>query len=381
MNSQQNLTKKTKDELLRMAKSKKIKNYSAMDKKALVGILSKKTSSKAKTTKAKKTVVAKKPARRRSLIKGILTKAALKESKAAITKKEPTPAYTTSVYKEKVEEAKFSTPYLYSAQPESEFQFPCGYGDNKIVIMARDPWWVYAYWEITDQREAEVKRQISKQNLTAIKSILRIYDVTDIDFNGKNANSYFDIKLSGLAKNWYVNTGIPNRAYCVDIGILTKEGKFFTLARSNVVRTPRYGMSDVFDEEWMCAEEDYWRMFGLSGGFGIGRSSLEMKEMFKKRLLEQITSGVSSISSPMKRVSVSKGFWLVVDAELIVYGATEPDAKVTVCGRPIQLKKDGSFSLRFSLPDGKQVIPVEATSSDGKDKRKITPTVSRHTEK
>lgn len=42
-------------------------------------------------------------------------------------------------------------------------------------------------------------------------------------------------------------------------------------------------------------------------------------------------------------------FWLVADAELIVYGATEPDASVTIGGRPIKLNADGTFRYHTSL--------------------------------
>ena len=143
-------------------------------------------------------------------------------------------------------------------------------------------------------------------------------------------------------------------------------------------------MSDVVDEEWMCQEDEYWKMFGLSGGFGLGKASLALKEMFKKRLMQQVSSAgwsgaVSSFSSPVKKALKKKGFWLVVDAELIVYGQTEPNAKVTVQNRPIRLRKDGTFTLRFALPDGKQEIPVVATSFGGDDTRTITPVVTRRT--
>jgi hypothetical protein len=74
-----------------------------------------------------------------------------------------------------------------------------------------------------------------------------------------------------------------------------------------------------------------------------------------------------------------KKFWLAVNTELIVYGATEPDARVLVQGKEISLRPDGTFSLRFALPDGKQTIPVEATSGDGDEKRTITPVVNRET--
>lgn len=62
-----------------------------------------------------------------------------------------------------------------------------------------------------------------------------------------------------------------------------------------------------------------------------------------------------------------------------MYGATEPDAKVTVQGREINLRPDGTFSLRFALPDGEQVIPVKAASSDQLEERTITPIVTRET--
>lgn len=261
-----------------------------------------------------------------------------------------------------------------------QFKFPPGYGDNKIVILIRDPWWLFAYWEIRHDKEEDIVRKIRSDGDDPLKSVLRIYDVTDINFNGRNANSSFDIDLKGLANNWYINVGSPDRSWLVDIGIVTKKGSFYVLARSNTVKTPRYGMSDKLDAEWMMPEEDYWKMFGLSGGFGIGKGSLEVREMFKKRLEEQISSAQISSAASFYRKPQERKFWLVVNTELIVYGATEPDATMTVQGKEITLRKDGTFTLRFALPDGKQVIPVEATSSDKKDRRKITPIVIRKTE-
>lgn len=262
-----------------------------------------------------------------------------------------------------------------------QFRFPPGYGDNKIVILVRDPWWIFAYWEIRHDKEEDIVKNIRSDGDDPIKSILRVYDVTSINFNGRNAHSYFDIDLKGLANNWYINVGSPDRSWLVDIGIVTKKGNFYCIARSNVVKTPRYGMSDKLDAEWMMPEDEYWKMFGLSGGFGIGKGSLEVRELFKKRLEEQISSAqISSAASFYRKPLGERKFSLVVNTELIVYGATEPDAKLTVQGKEIRLRRDGTFTLRFALPDGKQVIPVEATSSDQLDRRKITPIVTRKTE-
>ncbi|MBN1526474.1 MAG: DUF4912 domain-containing protein [Candidatus Omnitrophica bacterium] len=260
-----------------------------------------------------------------------------------------------------------------------QFRFPPGYGDNRIVLLVRDPWWIFSYWEIRQDKEEDTRRKIHDSGDAPEKSVLRIYDVTDVNFNGSNAHSYHDIELKGLANSWYIDVGKPERSWVVDIGIVTKKGNFYLLARSNAVKTPRYGMSDQLDAEWMASEEDYWRMFGLSGGFGVGKGSLEVREMVKRRLEEYITSGVSSGASFYRRPSERK-FWLVVNCELIVYGATEPDAKLKVQGKEIRLRPDGTFTLRFALPDGQQVIPVEANSSDGIDYRRITPIVTRRTE-
>jgi len=57
-------------------------------------------------------------------------------------------------------------------------------------------------------------------------------------------------------------------------------------------------------------------------------------------------------------------FWLRVNAELVVYGATEPDAHVVVAGRQIKLRPDGSFTLRFALPNGEYELPVVAVAAD-----------------
>ena len=56
-----------------------------------------------------------------------------------------------------------------------------------------------------------------------------------------------------------------------------------------------------------------------------------------------------------------------------------PDARVTVQGRPVKLRPDGSFTMRFFLPDGEQVLEVHATNRDGDIERKITPIVNKRT--
>lgn len=65
-----------------------------------------------------------------------------------------------------------------------------------------------------------------------------------------------------------------------------------------------------------------------------------------------------------------RSFWFRVNAEVILHGSTEPDAQVTIAGRPVALRPDGSFSFRFAFPDGDFRLPVEAVSADRMDGRK-----------
>lgn len=73
-------------------------------------------------------------------------------------------------------------------------------------------------------------------------------------------------------------------------------------------------------------------------------------------------------------------FWFEINAELIVYGRTERDAKVTVGGRSIPLRPDGSFRFQFTLPDGEYEMPVVAVNARNDDGRAALLEFSRHTE-
>jgi hypothetical protein len=73
---------------------------------------------------------------------------------------------------------------------------------------------------------------------------------------------------------------------------------------------------------------------------------------------------VSSWSGPVER-----GFFMHVNAEVIFYGGTDPRAKVTVAGQPIQLQPDGTFRYHFKFPDNDFEIPIVAVSPDGKETR------------
>jgi hypothetical protein len=125
--------------------------------------------------------------------------------------------------------------------------------------------------------------------------------------------------------------------------------------------------------------------------------SLEITELIRRQWEHELSSGalveapelhggapgpeLGAVSSPAGGAGGKPtGFWFNVNAELIIYGATEADARVTIGGRPIKLRSDGSFSYRFALPDGQYALPVVARAADGQDARAAELKFSRGTQ-
>ncbi len=124
---------------------------------------------------------------------------------------------------------------------------PHYYGDNKIILMVRDPWTIYAYWEVKKDIEDEAREKMRRRGLDISRNILRVYDVTENDPD-LDPKVVFDLELNGRAGDWYIHAVRPGREWMVDIGILSTRGDFFRLARSNAVRTPVHDMPYPYDE-------------------------------------------------------------------------------------------------------------------------------------
>jgi hypothetical protein len=257
-------------------------------------------------------------------------------------------------------------------------ELPGGYAEDVLALQVRDPWWAHAYWDLDAATYPRLKRDHAG-DLEKSRWVLRSYDVSYINFDGTNAHRFFDTSVDRDARNWYLNFGAPGTSWCVDLGFILPDGRFITVLRSNVIALPLDGPSWVTDEEWMIPDDEFRRLYGMSVGLGPNVSS-PVGKLWQERLKKDITSGgIASMGSPVKRPLVKLPFWMVVDCELIVYGATEPDARVTVQGKAVALRKDGTFTLRFALPDGQQVIPVVGVSAKTGETRTITPTVTRKT--
>jgi hypothetical protein len=74
-------------------------------------------------------------------------------------------------------------------------------------------------------------------------------------------------------------------------------------------------------------------------------------------------------------------FFMHVNAEVIFYGGTDPQAKVTIAGRSVQLQPDGTFRYHFVFPDNDFEIPIVAVSPDGVETRSAVLFLKRDTDR
>ncbi len=310
--------------------------------------------------------------------------------------------------------------------PEQHFraesaELPEAYGTKRLYVTARDPHWLYANWDLTRAQQLRYNQQSMDGHL-----VLRIYADAPV------GRAILEIHVHPESRHWFVNVERAGVRYAAELGLYRKGRKWTSIATSSATLAPPETVSgdataafatipvDVHFEKlravvaratgeyrplaqaveqlrqaghpelppvaamptapWTPEQERALaQIISLDQMRRVWIGSLEITELIRRRLELGISSlglpaspggAVSSVSSPFGGEEArGKGFWFNVNAELIIYGATEPDASVSIGGRKIKLRRDGSFTYRFAFPDGQYDLPVVAVSADGTDGR------------
>jgi uncharacterized protein len=296
---------------------------------------------------------------------------------------------------------------------------PGGYGESRIFLLPRDPQWAYAYWDISNEHKNELRAQGGQQ------LALRLYDITDIDINYQAPHNLQEYPCDEMAREWYMPIPVSDRDYMMEIGYRTWDGRWLILARSASMRIPPVYPSDWIEDHFLTVgwEDDlrgktimtlvppsqktgmagtdngiYESVFGMAADAEAMRiagslygSMQHVPGSMQSSEIESLSSyvfpsGVGMWAMPtvsglnMSGVGMfsasaapirPRNFWLIADAELIVYGATEPDATVYVDGEPIELSPDGTFRFQMSFQDGHLKFPIVAVAADGEQTRSV----------
>jgi hypothetical protein len=314
-------------------------------------------------------------------------------------------------------------------------ELPEAYGTKRLLLAARDPRWLYAHWDLNREQLKEYNGLSADHHLVVrvYKDAVRGQPLSEIHVHPESRNWFINVPQGGakyLAQLGYYDrqgkwatvstsdaTLTPPDTMSSDEAVwfetLPVELQFQqllqlvkTAVKENIplmeaiqqLRASGFkGLPDparVSPDRWTPAQDRALsELITMDRVRRVWIGSLEITELIRRQLLQDRSSqavsqfsipsswsgAVSSFSSPLGGWERRKGFWFNVNAELIIYGATEPDATVTIGDRVIKLRSDGTFSFRFALPDGKYDLPAVATSSDGTDSRKAGLAFSRST--
>jgi len=177
---------------------------------------------------------------------------------------------------------------------------------DRIVTMVRDPYWLHTYWELSRTTLSRAQAALG-QEWHAARPILRLMDVSSEDTSSTAERHVRDIAIHGGVNNWYIDVTAPPRAFRVDIGYLSQRGKFYVLARSNVVTTPKAGVADALDQHWISIQEQPQKVYHQSGGFNPSGAATELREIFEERLRRPMSyASLAGLGGAL--LSLGKGF-------------------------------------------------------------------------
>ena len=249
---------------------------------------------------------------------------------------------------------------------------------DRMVVMVRGPHWLHAFWEVSPRSIARAEAALG-QDWHAARPVLRLLQLENGLQGSPSERVVRTIEVHGGVKNWFVDIREPMRCR-LEIGYLTAAGRLHALARSNAVSTPAGIPADTLDAHWADIAADCEKIYAMSGGFSPENNSTELQELFEERLRRPM-------GPPAARTTCADGedqdrvsdFQLEVDAEMIVYGATQPGSYVTLQGEPVKVQPDGTFRVRVDLPNKRQVLPIIASTADGVERQRVVLAVERNT--
>jgi phosphate transport system substrate-binding protein len=162
-------------------------------------------------------------------------------------------------------------------------------------------------WAYAYWEVSEYKKQALRQQ-GGTQLMLRLYDVTNIDLNYQSPQQIQQYECEETIHDRYVAIPTSDRDYMAEIGYVTKNKGWLLLARSSSVHVAK---------------------------------------------------------------RPEENFWFIADAELIIHGAAEPGATVSIDGHTIKTKPDGTFHLRIPFTDKSIDYAMTAVPANGEQAKTI----------
>ena len=266
--------------------------------------------------------------------------------------------------------------------------------ETRVVFLPRDPQWAYVFWDIAEADRSQALAAGASQ------LCLRVADVTGLAGGSSHPHTLQEVVVDAHATEWYLPVPLSDRDYRVELGYRRGGGGWISLAFSSVARVPALHPSEQILDQFVPFSLDsatapapaplsapssdtglHERLYqsATSGWRRLGRGSEAFHEFDEASLSgEGFSASAAGVWASGRSESGAglpprqRSFWLVADAELIVYGATDPAARLTIGGEDVPLSPDGTFRIQVPFRDGQQLYPIEAIAADGEQRRNIT---------
>lgn len=269
---------------------------------------------------------------------------------------------------------------------------------TQVTFLPRDPQWAIVSWTIspTDRQRVTVagERQLC----------LRVADVTGLPVGATHPQTLQELVVEANATQWYLPVPLCDRDYQVELGYRLSAGGWLSLAVSAVARVPAQGPSPALPEPYApfsigepiqalnpqrgSGGVEHERLYQLATSSTartrrVGSEVLHEQELHADHAGQLHDSGAglwaSGRNASGQGLERQRSFWLVADAELIVYGATEPSARLWIGDQQVPLDADGCFRVHVPFADGDQTYPIRAVAADGEQQRSIRLAFQRRT--
>ena len=332
-----------------------------------------------KITDEVKKVAAKKTASKATAAKTTATKTAA--AKTVATKTVATKAAAKTAVKAVAAKASAK---VAKASDKEVAKLAQSFDAEYLVLMQKDPNWMHAFWEVSENRINEAKTGKGK-------IVLRLFDIADdLTVQRSKKRKFRDIEVPANARSWYVENTAGKSCVAVlgavsgknfkpiveSAPVLTFDKSAAAPAADDAFAKASLGgntLGNFMSSGFSSQTAESW-LNSLGGNFGSSSES-----MFSGALSSAALQS-NNIEVSKDSVNYGKDFFLWVKTRLIVYGGTRPDAHLQVRGEPFPLNPDGTFSFEEDLPDSTKIIPVFATDKDGDFPTTIVPIVVKRTE-
>ncbi len=240
--------------------------------------------------------------------------------------------------------------------PEQTPELPNLYSESKLVLMPKDPDYMFSYWELTPDLIAEkAKARVENGNYR---------ETLKINWESKSLfePNFTFIPVFFWARKWYFGVPQVGQRYQVELGWLSDSGHFISILPSNLSELP---------ESWAntqkrLSDQGDVLVYSSQHTKTLGSSEHIVVEDHRAFVPEWNLSSESLSSSSWSRSDRSENTSKRVAApktRLEVSGKVLPGTLIRIGGKSMAISKHGKFSVE--IPYDQEILTLELTSRSG----------------